>query len=155
MSNQANRAFLSAALIGVFAVSAPLAAMAQTPHRANERAPVQQNRPQVAPAQTRPSAPAPQQQVRPYAPPPVQQAHKGPQRPQAQAPSRPQAQYQAPRASRYRITSSVNMRSGPGQQFRRVGQVHAGRMVEVDQVRNGWLHIRGQGWISAQYARRA
>lgn len=147
MSNQANRAILSAALIGVFAISAPLTAMAQSPQRGNDRAPVQQNRPEVQTTKAKPSSPAPQQQVRPAAPAPSQQAQKGPQRPQVQAP--------AQRAGRYRITSTVNMRSGAGQQFRRVGQVRAGRMVEVDQVRNGWLHIRGQGWISAQYARRA
>jgi uncharacterized protein YgiM (DUF1202 family) len=144
MSNQANRAILSAALISVFAVSAPMAASAQVPQRGNDRAPVQQNRPQVQASQTRPSSPAPQQSVRPSAPAPAHQAKKGPERPQAQA----------QRAGRYRITSTVNLRSGAGQQFRRVGQVRAGNTVQVDQVRNGWLHIRNQGWISAQYARR-
>lgn len=134
MSNQANRAFLSAALIGVFAFSAPLAASAQTSHRANDRAPAHQNRPQVSPAQTRPSSPAPSHQV-----------SKGPQRPHVEA----------QRVGRYRLVSTVNLRSGPGQQYRRAGQVRAGRMVQVDAVRNGWLHIRNQGWISAQYARRA
>ncbi|WP_374387238.1 SH3 domain-containing protein [Brevundimonas sp.] len=47
------------------------------------------------------------------------------------------------------------MRSGPGTNTRRVGQLRAGRFVQVDQVCNGWLHIRGQGWISGQFARRA
>lgn len=35
------------------------------------------------------------------------------------------------------------------------GRPAARRVVQVDQVRNGWLHIRGQGWISGQFARRA
>lgn len=56
---------------------------------------------------------------------------------------------------RYRIVSTVNIRSDPGTNTRRVGQLRAGRFVQVDQVRNGWLHIRGQGWISGQFARRA
>ncbi len=30
----------------------------------------------------------------------------------------------------------------------------AGRTIQVDQTRNGWLHVRNQGWISARFARR-
>ena len=59
------------------------------------------------------------------------------------------------RAGRYRITSTVNLRSGAGTNYRRIGQLRSGRMIEVDQVRAGWLHVRSQGWISAQFARRA
>lgn len=58
------------------------------------------------------------------------------------------------RDGRYRIISTVNIRSGAGTNYRRVGHLRAGRVVEVDRVRNGWLHVRGQGWISGQFARR-
>ncbi|MFN6981105.1 MAG: SH3 domain-containing protein [Brevundimonas sp.] len=58
-------------------------------------------------------------------------------------------------SGRYRITSTVNVRSGAGTNTRRVGQLRAGQVVSVDQVRNGWLHVQGQGWISASFARRA
>lgn len=58
------------------------------------------------------------------------------------------------RSSQYRVTSTVNLRSGPGTDYRRVGQVRAGRTIQVDQTRNGWLHVRNQGWISARFARR-
>lgn len=143
MTIQSTRAILSVALVGVFAVSAPLAASAQ---------PQAQNRPQAQ----HQSTPQPYMQQRPNQGP----AHVQ-QRPSAPAPShnaqhRPdQGQHQANRAGRYRITSTVNLRSGPGAHFRRAGQVRAGRIVQVDQVRGNWLHIRNQGWVSAQYARRA
>lgn len=63
--------------------------------------------------------------------------------------------HEANRSGRYRITSTVNVRSGPGTNHRRVGQLHAGRTVTVDRVQAGWLHVSGQGWISASFARRA
>lgn len=63
--------------------------------------------------------------------------------------------HEANRSGRYRITSTVNLRSGPGTNHRRIGQLRAGRVVTVDRVQAGWLHISGQGWISASFARRA
>ena len=62
---------------------------------------------------------------------------------------------QSQQTGRYRITSTVNVRSGAGTTYRRVGQLRSGQVVQVDQVRNGWLHIQGRGWISASFARRA
>lgn len=114
--------------------------------------------PLAASAQQRPQQQQHQQQ-RPQQPQSGSQQHGNSQhgdQPSGAQQHRPQQgpQQQAHRAGRYRVTATVNVRNGPGANHRRVGQVRAGRVIEVDQVRNGWLHIRGQGWISAQYARR-
>lgn len=136
MSIKSPRLILSAALVSVVALAAPLTATAAQQNRSHD-----QN----------------------------QQAHQGPrqQGPQPYTAQRPNSgrdshdgrdqgrQQQADRAGRYRIISTVNLRSGAGTNFRRVGQLRAGQTVRVDQVRNGWLHVNGQGWVSAQYARRA
>ena len=132
MSKIVFRTSLTAIIAGVAALSAPLAVNAQ------------QQRPQQQPQQQ-------QQQHQPQHQAQQPQPSRPQQQPQAQ-PQRPQANAQT---GRYRITSTVNVRSGPGTNTRRVGSLSGGRVVEVDQVRNGWLHVRGQGWISAQFARRA
>ena len=136
---------LTAAMAGMVALTAPLAASAAQP---------QQNRPQAQqPAQ------APQTSHN-------QHSQQGPQayKPQTQPSQshnsqqqRPQqnSQQQAHRAGTYRITTTVNIRERANTQSRRVGQARAGRTVQVDRVSGNWLHIRNQGWISAQYARRA
>lgn len=65
------------------------------------------------------------------------------------------ARQESKRTEAYRVTTTVNLRSGPGAKTKRLGQVKRGQTVQVDEVRNGWLHIHNQGWISAKYARRA
>lgn len=114
--------------------------------------------PLAANAQQRPQQQHQQQQQRPQQSQQGSQQHgnqqHGNQSSDAQQHRPQQGQQQAHHAGRYRVTTTVNVRNGPGTNHRRVGQVRAGRVIEVDQVRNGWLHIRGQGWISAQYARR-
>ena len=132
-----NRMALTAALAGFAAMVAPMAASAQ----ANNRAPVQQQ----APAQKS----APQSAQRQQQAPSAQQDRNNHQA----APAR-QTQ-QAARPGSYRITSTVNIRERASTNSRRVGQARAGRTVQVDRVSGNWLHIRNQGWISAQYARRA
>ena len=128
MSIKPVRVFLSVALLGVGAIAAPMAAAAQDRPQAQHQG--SQGHVEQRPGQNQSS-----------------QNHNA---------SRPnQGQQQANRSGRYRITSTVNVRSGAGTNFRQVGQLRAGRTVQVDQVRNGWLHVNGQGWISAQFARRA
>ena len=74
---------------------------------------------------------------------------------QSRGSQRDNDRHQANRSGRYRVTATVNLRSGPGTNFRRIGQLYAGRTITVDRVQSGWLHIAGQGWISASFARRA
>lgn len=51
-----------------------------------------------------------------------------------------------------RITEGpLNIRSGPGTDFDRVGTLYAGRIVEVEEILFGWYKIEG-GYISADYA---
>ena len=51
-----------------------------------------------------------------------------------------------------RITEGpLNIRSGPGTEFDRVGTLYAGRIVEVEEILYGWYKIEG-GYISADYA---
>ena len=108
----------------------PLAAQAQQPQHPQQRQP--QHQQSQGPQHQQPQQSRPQQNGR-------------------NAPSHAQGQ----QAGRYRIVSTVNIRSGVGTNFRRLGQFGAGHVVQVDQVRNGWLHVANRGWISAQFARRA
>lgn len=136
-----NTAVFTAALAGMVALSAPLAASAAQVQRGPaDRAPAVNER-HVTPSRNTPTVTRPSQApaARPVA------------RPQA-APStthRPAARLQT---GTYRVTTTVNVRERASTQSRRVGQVRAGRTVQVDRVSGSWLHIRNQGWISAQYA---
>lgn len=56
----------------------------------------------------------------------------------------------------YRITADVlNIRSGPGTSFERIGQLREGAQVAVTAVKDGWGTIAyggGTGWISLEFA---
>lgn len=136
MSNTTFRKGLTAAAAFTLVLAAPLAVAAQSQ---------QNNQPQRGQDS--------QQQSRGQSQPDRGQSSERdqPQAPRGQNQNRGQSQ----QSGRYRITSTVNVRSGPGTNNRRVGQLRAGQVVSVDQVRNGWLHVQGQGWISASFARRA
>ena len=157
MSSYNIRRTLSIAAAGLLVTAAPLGAVAQDYGRPGQHQ--QPSGPQGRPNQG-PTAPAPNH-ARPNQGP---TAHAPNQARPGQGPSnahqnqgRPQVQPARPghNVGRYRITSTVNLRSGPGTNFRRLGQLRTGRVVTVDRVQNGWLHIAGQGWISASFARRA
>jgi|GEM_PF-2371674 len=135
MAIRSSRLIFSAALVSVAALTVPLAATAEPQNR-------NQPQHQQGPQSQHQQGPQPYTAQRP------DQGHNAQGRPD-------QGRQQANQSGRYRITSTVNIRSGAGTNFRRLGQFRAGQTVQVDQVRNGWLHVNGQGWISAQYARRA
>lgn len=51
-------------------------------------------------------------------------------------------------------TGNVNIRSGPGTQYERVGVLARNQLVDVTGCRGGWCYIeqRGRdGWVSANY----
>lgn len=137
MKTPSNKIILSAALAGFVALSAPLAASAQSQRAPDNRAPAFNER-QVQPSQSqnRPSTNAPQQQVQR----PTQNNSHSAQR--------------ALQTGNYRVTSTVNIRERASTQSRRVGQARARTTVQIDRVSGNWLHIKNKGWISAQYADR-
>ncbi|MFN7110776.1 MAG: SH3 domain-containing protein [Brevundimonas sp.] len=135
MSNKIFRNGLTAAAAFTLVLAAPLAAVAQQ----------QNNQPQRGQSESQQQSRGQSQSDR------GQSSERGQSQSQrGQNQNRGQSQ-----SGRYRITSTVNVRSGAGTNTRRVGQLRAGQVVSVDQVRNGWLHVQGQGWISASFARRA
>lgn len=130
MSKSNVRRTLSVAVLGLIVAGAPMAALAQGQHQGQYQGPGQA------------------------------QSHRDNDRqpdrgPQQNGPRRDNDRHEANRSNRYRVVSTVNLRSGPGLNFRRIGQLYAGRTITVDRVQTGWLHIAGQGWISAGFARRA
>ena len=48
-------------------------------------------------------------------------------------------------------TGTLNIRSGPGTDTDKVGSLHAGRLVQVLEVLDGWYRIE-EGYISSEYA---
>lgn len=51
-------------------------------------------------------------------------------------------------------TSSVNVRSGPGGNFKVIAKLTAGELVEVNECQAGWCFVERQGtdgWVSASY----
>ena len=134
MKTSSNNMILSAALVGIMALSAPLAASAQSQRAPDHRAPAVNER-QVQSGhstnQGRPTVNAPQQH-------------------QTQRPT--QNTVRALQTGTYRVTSTVNIRERASTQSRRVGQARARSTVQIDRVSGNWLHIKNKGWISAQYA---
>ncbi len=52
------------------------------------------------------------------------------------------------------VTGNVNVRSGPGTGYARVGTLSAGTIVNVRGCEANWCNIRGgglRGWVSANY----
>lgn len=65
------------------------------------------------------------------------------------------AQYLAPSAVR-RMTvtaNSLHIRSGPGTQYRSIGALKKGQVVEVESVSGGWAKLMRGGYSSATYLR--
>lgn len=55
-------------------------------------------------------------------------------------------------------TSSVNVRSGPGGNFKVIAKLSAGELVEVNECQGGWCFVERQGtdgWVSASYLQAA
>ncbi len=48
------------------------------------------------------------------------------------------------------VEGPLNIRSGPGTNYDKVGQLATGRIVEIDSLQNGWYKIE-TGYISADY----
>ena len=63
-------------------------------------------------------------------------------------------------AARAVVTDTVNVRSGPGTEYRTVGRLHRGDRVEVTRCTQSrrWCHVerrRGRdGWVSSRYLSR-
>lgn len=55
--------------------------------------------------------------------------------------------------SMYVTASSLNVRSGPGQEFGSVGRLRRGAEVTVSEQQDGWANITGTtaGWVSSRY----
>src|SRR5699024_1268337 len=52
------------------------------------------------------------------------------------------------------ITDGLNIRSGPGTDYNRVGQVNTGKELHIISVENDWVEIAfdsGTGWVSSEY----
>lgn len=151
MSHRRFRPFLIAvAALGAASMTLPAVAggqQIQPPPRPTPQPVPQPPRPTPQP---QPPRPTPQPQ-----PPRPQPPRPQPPRPPVVQPPRPVPPPPMFGVGRYRMMATVNVRSGPGTNFRRIGQVRAGNVVQVVQVRNGWLQIRGGGWVSSAFARRA
>jgi uncharacterized protein YgiM (DUF1202 family) len=50
---------------------------------------------------------------------------------------------------------ALNIRSGPGVEFRDIGDLERGDETDVIEVSGNWLRICGDGWISATYVANA
>lgn len=51
-----------------------------------------------------------------------------------------------------RVTAgALNIRSGPGTQYGKYGQLHAGDTVTPEERADGWGFVKGRGWICLQY----
>lgn len=51
-------------------------------------------------------------------------------------------------------TNHLNVRSGPGTEYARIAQVHAGEVYPITQKENNWVKIEladGAGWVSLDY----
>jgi uncharacterized protein YgiM (DUF1202 family)/uncharacterized protein YcbK (DUF882 family)/GH24 family phage-related lysozyme (muramidase) len=51
--------------------------------------------------------------------------------------------------------NDVNVRTGPGSNFRAVSQKDAGAQVQVFETKNGWLRIAAGQWIKAEFVRQS
>ena len=57
-----------------------------------------------------------------------------------------------------KVTSSVNVRSGPGTSYSIVAKAKAGEIVDVKGCQSGWCYIEKSGpdgWVSGRYLTRA
>jgi len=51
--------------------------------------------------------------------------------------------------------TNVNLRSGPGSNYRSLGKLRNGEQVTAGEYRNGWIRVtnssRGSGWVRSDY----
>ena len=61
----------------------------------------------------------------------------------------------SPSSGTYRVSSysGVNVRSGPGTGYRRIGGLSNGTRVSATGYSNGWVRIASGGWVSGGYLR--
>ena len=53
-----------------------------------------------------------------------------------------------------RATSNLNIRSGPGTNYRTVGRLSAGQPFTATSSSGEWVQIAGGGWVNARYVTR-
>ncbi len=51
----------------------------------------------------------------------------------------------------YRATSNLNVRSGPGTNYRVVSRLSAGQPFSIESSQGEWVQIAGGGWVNARY----
>jgi uncharacterized protein YgiM (DUF1202 family) len=51
----------------------------------------------------------------------------------------------------YRATSNLNVRSGPGTNYRTVSRLNAGQSFTATGSQGEWVQIAGGGWVNARY----
>lgn len=51
----------------------------------------------------------------------------------------------------YRSTSNLNIRSGPGTNYRTTGRLNAGQPFTAVGSQGEWVQIAGGGWVNARY----
>ncbi len=51
----------------------------------------------------------------------------------------------------YRATSNLNVREGPGTNYRVVGRLNSGQNFTASGSQGEWVQIAGGGWVSARY----
>lgn len=61
------------------------------------------------------------------------------------------ARVDAQSGAQYRATSNLRIRSGPGTNYRQVGNLSAGQPFSAIGSQGEWVQIAGGGWVSAHY----
>ncbi len=51
-------------------------------------------------------------------------------------------------------TDKLFVRSGPGKEYQKVGQLEAGRVVKVFERKNGWYRIATKQWVGGQFLKK-
>lgn len=64
------------------------------------------------------------------------------------------AQYSYDSANQYRSTANLNVRSGPGTNYRVVSRLSPGQPFSIIGSQGEWVQIAGGGWVSAHYVTR-
>lgn len=59
-------------------------------------------------------------------------------------------------ASKYRVTakSGLNIRSGPGTDYKKIGALNYGQVVNVTNIEDGWAKLAAPGYVCADYLER-
>lgn len=64
---------------------------------------------------------------------------------------RARANANASSGAQYRASSTLNIRSGPGTNYRTVGRLSAGQPFTATGSQGEWVQIAGGGWVNARY----